>query len=238
MPSAPPAVPTREGAEPASATEGGASHVHLPGLRAVARHAAPGLGESSVAPLVLSALTMRAAGVMAGFAAGMVWTVLAIFRRRLLGRAVPGLMALGALGGVARIGVAVVLRNPAFVLIQPLVTTAATGIAFCATARSDRPLPMRLAGDFLPLPADLTDAAWVRRFFERIAVLWGLNILAQVAISFVLLAHMDTATYLVARTVVGWVLTGAGLGVSVAWFRAAARRQGVQVLLAAPVPAV
>jgi len=208
--------------------------VHLPGLRSMARHAAPGLGESSVAPLVLSTLTMRAAGVVAGLAAGMIWTGLAICRRRMLGRAVPGLMALGALTGVARIGVALALRNPALVLIQPLVTTAATGIAFFATARGDRPMPMRLAGDFVPLPDDFRDEPWVRRYFARIAVLWGINILLQVVISAVLLAHMDTATYLVARAVVGWVLTGAGAGVSVAWFRAAARRHGVKVVLSTP----
>jgi hypothetical protein len=214
-----------------------ATDVHLPGLRSMARHAAPGLGESSVAPLLLSTLTMRAAGVVAGLVAGMIWTGLAIFRRRMLGRAIPGLMALGALTGVARIGVALALRNPALVLIQPLVTTAATGIAFCATARGDRPMPMRLAGDFVPLPDDLRDAPWVRRFFARIAVLWGVNILLQVAVSAVMLGSMDTATYLVARAVVGWVLTGAGVGVSVAWFRAAARRHGVKVVLSTPVPA-
>ena len=201
----------------------------------MARHAAPCLGEASVAPLVLSTLTMRAAGVVAGFMAGMVWTALAIFRRRLLGRAVPGLMALGALGGIARLGVALALRNPAMVLIQPLVTTAATGIGFCATAGGDRPLPMRLAGDFVPLPDGFADAPWVQRFFARIAVMWGVNILAQVAISAVLLARMDTATYLVARAVVGWVLTGAGIGVSIAWFRSVARRQGIRVVLSAPL---
>lgn len=211
-----------------------ASDVHLPGLRTMARHAAPGLGESSVAPLVLSALTMRAAGVVAGMVAAMVWTGLAICRRRLLGRAIPGLMALGALTGVARIGVALALHNPALVLIQPLVTTAATGIAFCATARGARPLSMRLAGDFVPLPGELAEAPWVRRYFARIAVLWGVNILLQVAISAVLLAQLDTATYLVVRAVVGWVLTGAGAGVSLAWFRAAARRHGVKVILSAP----
>ena len=211
--------------------------VHLPGLRAMARHAAPGLGESSVAPLVLSTVGMRAAGVLAGLVVGIAWTGLAICRRRMLGRAIPGLMALGALTGVARVGVALALRNPALVLIQPLVTTAATGIAFCATARGDRPMPMRLAGDFIPLPKDLADAAWVRQYFARIAVLWGVNILAQVAISAVLLTRMDTATYLVARAVVGWVLTGAGVGVSVAWFRSAARRHGVRVVRSAPAAA-
>lgn len=227
--------------EPAMQRPGGGQtstpDVHLPGLRVMVRHAAPGLGESSVAPLVLSTIGMRAAGVVVGLVVGMIWTGGAIFRRRMLGRAIPGLMALGALTGVARVGVALALRNPALVLIQPLVTTAATGIGFCATARGERPMPMRLAGDFIPLPKDLADAAWVRRFFSRIAVLWGANILAQVAISVVLLARMDTATYLVARAVVGWVLTGAGVGVSVAWFRSAARRQGVKVVLTAPAPA-
>lgn len=228
------------GGPPMQCSGGGASSpsdVHLPGLLVMARHAAPGLGESSVAPLVLSTLTMRAAGVIAGLIVGMVYTALAIFRRRMLGRAIPGLMALGALTGVARVGVALALRNPALVLIQPLVTTAATGIAFCATARGERPLPMRLAGDFIPLPTGLADAAWVRRFFARLAVLWGVNILAQVVISAVLLARMDTATYLVARAVIGWVLTGAGVGVSVAWFRSAARQHGVKVTLTGPAPA-
>lgn len=225
--------------EPAPTDElsGADGDVHLPGLRVVARHAAPNLGESSFVPLVLSCVAMRAAGVVAGLIAGMVWTTAAIFRRRLLGRAIPGLMALGALTGVARIGVAMVLANPALVLIQPLITTAATGIAFCATARSTRPLPMRLAGDFVPLPSHLEGTAWVQRYFARLAVLWGLNILLQVAISAVLLAQMDTATYLVARAVVGWVLTGAGAGVSIAWFRIAARRQGVRVVMASPAPA-
>lgn len=97
-------------------------------------------------------------------------------------------------------------------------------------------MPLRLAGDFIPLPAGLADAPWVRRYFARIAVLWGINILSQVAISVVLLTRMDTATYLVARAVVGWVLTGAGVGVSVAWFRSAARRHGVKVVLTGPAP--
>lgn len=209
--------------------------IHLPGLRVLARQAAPGLGESSVAPLILSSLTMRAAGVVAGLVVGILWTGLAMCRRRVLGRAIPGLMALGALTGLARVGAALALRNPALVLIQPLVTTAATGIAFCATAGRDRPLPLRLAGDFVPLPDRLVDTPWVRRYFARVAVLWGINLLAQVAISIVLLARMDTATYLVTRAAVGWVLTGAGIGVSTAWFRAAARRHGVNVVLAPPV---
>lgn len=228
-------MPVASTPPPAEEEAGRGGDVHLPGLRMVARHAAPNLGESSVGPLVLTCLTMRAAGVIAGLMAGMVWTVLAIFRRRMLGRAIPGLMALGALGGVTRMGVALLLRNPALVLVQPLVTTAATGIAFCATARSSRPLPMRLAGDFLPLPAQLTSTAWVQRYFARLAVLWGVNILLQVVISALMLARMDTTTYLVARAVMGWVLTGAGIGVSVAWFRIAAHRQGVKVVLSSPL---
>lgn len=222
-------------AGPRAGGERANTDIELPGLRLMARHAAPGLGESSLAPLLLSSLTMRAAGVLAGLAVAMVWTGLAMFRRRVLGRAIPGLMALGALTGLVRVGVALTLRNPALVLIQPLVTTAATGVAFCATAGRARPLPLRLVGDFIPLPAGLVNTPWVRRYFARIAVLWGINILAQVAISIVLLARLDTATYLVTRAAVGWVLTGAGIGVSVAWFRVAARRHGVNVVLTSPV---
>jgi len=78
---------------------------------------------------------------------------------------------------------------------------------------------MRLAADFMPLPEALLAHAGVRRFFQRISLLWAGVFLANAGISLWLLVSQSLATFLWTRTVASLVLTGAAVAISTLAFR-------------------
>ncbi|HKA92854.1 MAG TPA: VC0807 family protein [Acidimicrobiia bacterium] len=212
-------------------------HFEMPRLRTLARHAAPHVVEGTVIPLALFLLTLRFVGVWGAVLIGLGWTYLAVARRLVTGQRVPGILLLTAVTLTARTVVAMVSGSVVVYFLQPTLGTAFVAAAFLLSVPLGRPLAERLARDFCPIPSGVLAHAPVRRFFLQITLLWAFTQLANATVTLWLLLSQSLATFLVAKTLVSWGLTGSAILVSTLWFRRSMRRHGVLASRPAPVPA-
>ena len=198
--------------------------LEIPRLRALARHALPNLVEATVVPLLVFYAALWLVGVWGGLIGALVWSYTAIVRRLVVGRPVPGLLVLGAIGLTARTVVAALSGSVFVYFLQPTLT----GV-FLASVPAGRPIAERLAGDFCPLPATFIGSPPVRRFFARITVLWAFVQLTNAALSVWLLITQPVGTYVLARSVTSWGLTIAAVGLSTLYFKLSMRNHGIAI---------
>lgn len=206
----------------------------LPRLTTLARHAIPHVLEGTVIPIVLFYGALRLAGEEGALAAALLWSYAAVLRRVALRRRIPGLLLLGALALTVRTVTAAITGSMFVYFLQPTIGTVVTAGAFLLSVPTGRPLAERLAADFVPLPPALVSHPVARRLFVRISLLWAFVLLANAAITMVLLVTEPLTTFVVARSLVAFVLMGGAVAGSSVWFRHALRRHG---LLGAPTPA-
>jgi hypothetical protein len=199
----------------------------IPRLRTLARHALPHVLEGTVVPLVLFLLTLRLVGVWGAVLIGLGWTYAALIRRLVTGRRVPGILVLGAVTLTARTVVAMVSGSVVVYFLQPTLGTALVAGAFLLSVPLGRPLAQRLARDFCPIPEDVLANTHVRRFFRQVTLLWAVTQLANASVTLWLLFSESLATFLVAKTLVSWGLTGTAIVVSTIWFRRSMTRHGI-----------
>lgn len=199
----------------------------IPRLRTLARHAAPHVLEGTVAPLVLFLLTLRLVGVWGAVLIGLGWTYAAVARRLLTGRRVPGILVLGAVTLTARTVIALASGSVVVYFLQPTLGTALVAAAFLLSVPLGRPLAERLARDFCPIPSKVLANTHVRKFFLRVTLLWAVTQLANAAVALWLLLSQSVATFLLAKTLVSWGLTGTAIVVSTIWFRRSMTRHGI-----------
>jgi len=204
-------------------------HIEIPRLRTLAHHAGGHVLEATVVPVGLFYLFLSFVGIWAALAAGLAWSYVAVGRRLLTGQRVPGLLLLGALGLTARTLLAVATGSVFLYFLQPTLTTVVTAALFLVTLPTGRPMAERLAADFCPLPSGFTAHPGVRRFFNRLTLLWVLVQLGNAAITITLLLSMSVRTYVVTRTLISLVVTGGAIGFSTLWFRRSMRHHGVTV---------
>jgi hypothetical protein len=202
-------------------------HFEIPRLRTLARHAVPHVIEGTVVPLVLFLLTLHFVGVWGAVLIGMGWTYIAVGRRLVTGQRVPGILLLAAVTITARTAVAIVSGSVVVYFLQPTLGTALVACAFLLSVPLRRPLAERLARDFCPIPSGVLAQAPVRRFFLQITLLWAFTQLANAAVTLWLLFSQSLATFLVAKTLVSWGLTGTAIVVSTIWFHRSMRRHGI-----------
>lgn len=213
------------------------SSLQLPSLRSMARHALPHVLEATILPLVLFYVTMWQLGVWGALVAGLLWSYGALLRRAVTGRRIPGVLVLGALAMTVRTALAIASGSVLVYFLQPTLCTVAVGATFLLSVRAGKPLAERLAADFCPLPSEVLARPWMRRFFDRISILWAMVHLANAGITLWLLLSQPIATYVVAKTVASLVLSGSAIAVSVAMFRRHASQDGLEVV-AVPLPAL
>jgi hypothetical protein len=202
-------------------------HFEVPRLRTLARHAFPHVLEATIVPLALFMLTLHFVGVWGAVLIGLGWTYTAIGRRLVTGRRVPGILLLGAVTLTARTVVAIVSGSVVVYFLQPTLGAALVAGAFLLSVPLGRPLAERLARDFCPIPSGVLAHERVRRFFLQITLLWAFTQLANAAVTLWLLLSQSLATFLVAKTLVSWGLTGSAIAVSTIWFHRSMRRHGV-----------
>jgi hypothetical protein len=212
-------------------------HFEMPRLRTLARHAAPHVVEGTLIPLALFLLTLHFVGVWGAVLIGLGWTYAAVARRLVMRQRVPGILLLTAATLTARTVVAMVSGSVVVYFLQPTLGTALVAGAFLLSVPLGRPLAERLARDFCPIPSGVLAHAPVRRFFLQISLLWAFTQLANAALTVWLLFSQSLATFLVAKTLVSWGLTGSAIVVSTLWFRRSMRRHGILTPRRAAVPA-
>jgi len=210
--------------------------VHFPPLRRLAVQALPRLVEGVLIPTALFLLLLNVFGVSAAIMGGLGWSASVIVVRRLLGRRVPTLVLVGLGVLLVRTGLALATGSSFLYFLQPTLGTGTVGLVLVASALFGRPLILRLARDFCPLPADTMGDPHLRRFFLGISFFWGVTQLLNAAVTLWLLVSQSVGTYVVTRTAMSWTLTAAGIAVSVVWFaRVLQRRQEHLVPLEARV---
>jgi intracellular septation protein A len=191
----------------------------IPRLAALARYATPHLLEATLIPLGLFYGGLRLLGLWGALLAALVWSYTSLLRRLVTRRRVPGMLMLGIVGLTARTALALVTGSAFLYFLQPTVGTGLVASVFLGSVLLGRPLALRLAADFMPLPEALLAHAGVRRFFLRVSLLWAAVFLANAGISLWLLVSQSLATFLWTRTVASVSLTCLAVAISVYWFR-------------------
>lgn len=206
--------------------------LEIPPLRDLLRHALPRLVEGAVVPTLLFLTLLRIGGQAWAIGGALVWSALAIGTRLALGRRVPTIVLIG-LGALALRTTFALAAGSSFVyFLQPTLMTATVGVVFLGSALIGKPVILRIARDFAPVPDDVMAHGHLRRFFLGISVLWGVTQLLNSGITLYLLLSQSIGTFVVARATMGYTLTATAIAITAFWFQRI-RDTGV-----APVPAL
>jgi hypothetical protein len=206
-------------------------------LRPALLRAARMFVETVAVPTGLLFLLLHTAGLIAGLSAVLAWCVLTVGVRWIAGRHMPGtlLLCVGMLCG--RAALALVLSSALVYLLQPVVGSVLMALLFLGSAAFGRPITIRLARDFIALPAHVLHRQGVRRVFTQVACLWGGSRLLDAGMTLGLL-HWGIDAGLLGRGLFSGVLTGLTVLVCAGWgWRRLRRVPGVRLCLRAPVPA-
>jgi hypothetical protein len=215
-----------------------AEHFEIPRLAAVARHSVPRIVECTLIPLGLFYGFLYLVGVWGAILAALAWSYAAVIRRLIAGERIPGLLYLATIGATARTVLALVSGSVFVYFLQPSLVTAAVGAAFLLSVPIGQPLAQKLAHDFVPIPHAFMRRPAIRQVFVRITVVWAVVNLVNAGGAIALLLTQPVGVYVAAKTVLSWVMTGAGIAVSAWWFKRTTRRQGILVDNRVLTPAV
>jgi hypothetical protein len=195
----------------------------LPPLRTMAWQALPRLIEGAVIPTLLFLTLLHLGGRWAAIFGALCWSVLVIATRLALGRRIPTIVLIGVGALALRTALAFAAHSSFVYFLQPTVGTATVGICLILSAMAGRPLVLRLARDFCPLPDDVMAHGHLRRFFLGISVLWGVVQLLNASLTLWLLLSQSLGTFVVLRTTMAHSLTITAIAISVVWFRRVTR---------------
>jgi hypothetical protein len=213
--------------------------VQLPPLRELALRAVPRVIEGVLIPTALFLLLLNTQGLRVAIVGGFAWSMSVIVVRRLLGRRVPTMVLVGVGILLFRTVISLVTGSSFLYFLQPTLGTFTVGIVLLGSAFFGRPIVLRLARDFCPLPPDTMRDPHLRRFFLGVSCLWGITNLLNAAVTLWLLVSQSVTTYVVTRTAMSWSLTILGIAISVLWFTRMLRRreEHANAFLVAPVNA-
>jgi hypothetical protein len=189
--------------------------------------------ETVAVPTGLLFILLHTAGLVVGLSAVLGWCVFTVGLRWVAGRHMPGtlLLCVGML--CARAAVALILSSALVYLLQPVVGSAVMALLFLGSAAVGRPITMRLARDFISLPAQLFHRRGVRRTFTEVAWLWGGSRLLDAGMTLGLL-HWGIDAGLLGRGLFSGLLTVLTVLVCAAWgWRRLRREPGVRLCLRA-----
>jgi hypothetical protein len=219
------AIPNAAGVVRAAATVPHLSHFGV--LRTVARRAVPNLVEATLVPALLFYVAMLAAGMWTAFGFALAWSYGALLRRALLGHAMSPILVLSTVALTVRTAIALGSGSTFVYFFQPVLGTLAMAGVFLGSIAIGRPLVARLATDFWPLTHEVTEHPAVVRLFRALTVLWAGVYAATAITTFVLLQTLPMSSFLAAKMLTGYVITGTGIMVTIAWSITTARRENL-----------
>lgn len=200
--------------------------LEISGLTATLLRALRLLVEAVVVPTILLAVLLHVVGTTASILAAVGWCLLAIGFRWLRERRLPGTLLLGSAALAARAALALASGSILVYLLQPVLGSVVMAVLFLGSAAFGRPITMRLARDFVHVPAHILDKRGVRRMFTEVAVIWGVSRLLDVAMNLGFL-HLGIDAALWARGLLSPVLTVLAVGVCTFWGWRSLRRNGI-----------
>jgi hypothetical protein len=199
----------------------------LPILGAVARRSFPNLLEASVIPSVLFYVSMVMVSVGVAMLAAACWSLVAVLRRMIRGKAIPAVLLLGVVGLTAKTTLALLSGSTALYFMQPIATTLVIAGVFLGSLLVGRPLVARLASDFCPLAPGVLARPAVARLLTRLTLLWAGVYVASAAMTTTLLATVPLTTFVATKTLVSLIITGTGVLVTIVCSLRTARLEGL-----------
>jgi hypothetical protein len=150
-------------------------------------------------------------------------------RQLLMSRRMSGLLMVTALTLTIRCIAWGVHQSTFTYFAVPVVETLGMGALFVITLALGRPLLVSLARDFVPSLGDHLGRVRYRLLVRRLSCLWGAVYLGSACTSAALLGTLNIHWFLLLHQASGWVWTGAGVAVSVAY----GRRHGQELFVIA-----
>jgi hypothetical protein len=216
--------------------------IDLPSLRVLVWGGGRHLLESTLIPAGLFYLLLSVVSFDSALFAALGWSITVIICRLLLRKPVPAVLLLTTTLLVARTVLGLVTGSVFLYFLQPTLQNFLISSLFLVSAPLDRPFLARLAGDFCAFPATLSGHPGMRRFFQRVSLLWALVFAINGAGTLVMLAKATVGNFLMVSTAGSYTLVSLAILLSLYWFRRSLRDQGIELRmghLAAPVtPAV
>jgi hypothetical protein len=222
---------------PSTAAHDGEVVIEIGHLRPALLRAARMFVETVAVPTGLLFILLHTAGLVAGLCAVLGWCVLTVGARWIAGRQMPGtlLLCVGML--CARAALALILSSALVYLLQPVVGSVVMALLFLGSAALGRPITIRLARDFITLPAHVFHRHGVRQVFTQVAWLWGGSRLLDAGMTLGLL-HWGIDAGLLGRGLFSGLLTTLTVTVCAAWgWRRLRRVPGVRLCMRASTPA-
>jgi hypothetical protein len=179
--------------------------------------------ETVAVPTLLLYILLQTTGLVVGLCAVIGWCALTLGIRRLAGQHLPGTLLLCAGMLCGRAALALVLSSALVYVLQPVFGSILMAVLFLGSAAFGRPVTIRLARDFVTLPAQLFHHRGVRRMFTQVALLWGASRVIDAGMSLGLL-HFGIGFGLLSRGVFSGMLTALTIAVCAAWGARALRR--------------
>lgn len=206
--------------------------VELNGLTSTLLRAGRMFAETVVVPTALLVVLIHTNGLLVALAAALGWCYGMLLVRWIAGRRLPGTMfvCVGMMSGRALVALA---TSSAFLyLLQPAMGSACMAVLFLGSVAAGRPVTIRLARDFVALPAEVVNRHGVRRMFTQVAILWGVSRLADAVMSLGFLQQSLNAG-LLSRGLFSPVLTVATIALCTWWGVRVLRREGVRLRIGA-----
>jgi intracellular septation protein A len=201
--------------------------VRLPGLKSVARHAAPTIIVSTLVPTGLFYVGWYTEGRAAAFALALGWALTVVAWLAVRRQRIPALLVLTTLMLVVRTVVGVMTGSTRLYFMQPIATTVIVGLLFLVSVAAGRPLISRLAGDFCPMPAEVFERTEVRRHFRNLSLLWAGIYFSNATVTLLLLLNLPVTTFVATKTLATLTITWSGIALTVAWSYRVGRRIGL-----------
>jgi hypothetical protein len=181
--------------------------------------AVPAVTVATIVPLTLFYGVSAWAGLRAGIIASLTWAWVVLIRQVLVKGRISGLLSLTAITLSIRCITWVVHQSTFTYFAVPIAETVAVGTLFVATMAVGRPLLVNLARDFVPSLGEHLALEKYRPLVRRMSFVWGLVYLGSACTSAFLLATQSLHWFLLMHQFSGWVWTGTGLMLSVAYGR-------------------
>lgn len=208
----------------------GATIVVLPGKRAVAGHAVRYLTIGMLIPTVIFYAGYRYCGLQAAVWGSLVWSIGIVIHRMVGSQRVEATLVFGLALTVIR-GVIGVSTGSAFLyLLQPVISTYATGVILLGSVVIGHSFAQSAVRDFLPLPLSLLRRPRVHRLSVRLTALWGTMYLMNAAGTTWLILNNDVGRFVVVSKLFGLALTALTVLVSVAATWVVLRAERVQIV--------
>ncbi|HEV7203694.1 MAG TPA: hypothetical protein VGN18_03745 [Jatrophihabitans sp.] len=211
--------------------------IDMPGWRPIALHALRTTTLVSLLPMAVFYATMARFGLRAAVLTTVGWYYAGLLAKIMRRKPVLAAAMLGA-GLLSVRAVVTFLTGSAFLyFVQPVAGTVATATAFATTALAGRPILDRLAHEFCPFPAELSERLRADNFFGRISLVWAATYLVNAVGTLWLLTSASLTGFIVLKSVLGPVITVAAVLTSYLVFRRTTRRQGITVRWTRPATA-